>query len=183
MKKHATAMLIAGVVLLGASGCAPLHNVSVKQYRSKDPSQSMVVGKINIKQRGAMGFRTRKWITVVNKSNGKGVPFLPATDKYFFLPMEPGEYFVEDIHLGYGFLGMIGYGNSVPIGRRFEVKPNETVYIGDMTIKVDFITGAAGLGIKNSDVLVADNYDIAVSAFRARYQDMNVEVSKRLLER
>jgi hypothetical protein len=177
MKKRC--FFVAAVFLgFALSGCgAPAAKNIGKNYNiEKQPGQAIVIGKVDIGQKGAIGLITSRFITIKKADSDEEIP-APEVGKYFFIPLDEGEYVIDSCFIGFGALGATGYGNTAQLYSRFRARAGKVIYIGNLTVTFRF----TGANMTGRGVSVSDQYEEAVNEFRKKYQSIRAEVQKSLI--
>ena len=175
---HLAVFLIVVFCFLGCS--TGLKNISKNYIMNEEPNKSVIIGKSNIKQEGAIGITTWRTIRLKNATTNEQLPAPPIGDEYFFISLDKGEYIIESSWIGFGTLGAMGYGYPVHLNLRFKANPNEIIYIGDLTVTHKFKPFKEGL--IGSDISISDTYEGAVNEFRKQYPNIKNDVKHSLMK-
>ena len=137
---------------------------------NKTTNESIVFGKIDIKE-NIIGFSTLNQFSIYRKDTSTKNFVNFSRDEYFFIPLEPGEYEIEDVNCGFGLSGAMGMmTHKIPVHLSFSVGANEIIYIGKIFVKYK----ATGNGpVEEHAIIISDEYDMAVKEFRKLYPTIN----------
>lgn len=157
--------------LFGCATGGTAKNIRNNYDIEKEPYKSIIIGKVDIKQEGTIGIITSRSIVIKKAASDEEIPS-PRVGEYFFISLDEGEYVIESSWIGFGALGAMGYGYPAQVYVKFRAKPGEVVYIGNLTVTYRF----SGTGMVGRDILVSDQYEAAINAFRKKYPKIQADV-------
>lgn len=113
---------------------------------------------------------------VVNDNNLTEFSYNIAGDGYFYLTLDPGDYYIRAIVIGRGVDGLLGFWNERDIARtylRFTINDNEIVYIGSICVEKKHRVREVVKGLKLSGISteaeIFNAYDNVANTFRNKY--------------
>jgi hypothetical protein len=182
------AYLIFSVLIIFGCTSTPKTHIGKDYDFNKHATKSIVFGKIDVKTKGVTGFPTYNAFHLKNAFTGQIVLIDRfSRDEYFLLALEPGEYEIAEIGLGFGLMGAIGdaaptRGDIVPVNLRFKAIPGEVIYIGKLFVECTINPRLPGnVSVIDKRLVISDEYEIAEKEFRDRYSNIHKEIKKNLM--
>jgi hypothetical protein len=170
-------LFLVPVVALFLTGCAQtggLKNVDQQTYSAKPQGQSLVIGRLDVRNPKEMGIRMPSLfpqrtflLTRVSpaSSGSENLFHRVERDGYFYLLLDPGVYRISQISSSLATLGRSGevvFGTDLP----FEVPEGKVIYIGDITVEYKLTRLNQ---VKDRTITVSDNFDEAAKTLPEKF--------------
>ncbi|MGB8491029.1 MAG: hypothetical protein WCE64_08215, partial [Bacteroidales bacterium] len=155
-----------------------LSNISNNYEPSKDANKCIIIGKVDILSKGALGI-PKKWMEL-KKVGGESIQDFPLGE-FFFVSLEPGDYVIEKTWMAFGLLGAMGYGYPADVNVSFKATPNDIVYIGNLKVTHKF-SSLGQLELTGFDKEITNDYEAAAKEFKMRYPNIQDEIKNNLMK-
>jgi len=183
------------LVLLFSKNAMAIRDVKPGYSLDKAKGKSLVFGRISLAlpkggncQLRFNNIETRKYyeIEVIDgpmyyKSKKKGKKWDGLVERYFFIELAPGDYFIKLLKItSMGFGNM--YGSDINPKINFSIPSNSIVYIGTLSYSFDqehdhfFIRSGKGY------ISILDEHEEAIRELRMRYPAVKEEVDIKLMD-
>lgn len=189
MSKTARFFLAATVAL--SAGCASqggLKNVTQESYGGKPPTQSLVIGNLDIKNPKELGLRMPTFVSAGNRFYLMRISPAGADSANLFHNLEwsgdfcflldPGKYAIVRVEGPFSTLSRTG-NFTIGVDLPFEVPEGKAIYIGSIEIK--FTLTFMG-NIEDLRVTVHDKYDESIKTFGEKYPFLREAVENRSIK-